>query len=130
MKPPKLYHNAKHTVSGAFAFIYKVIKGLLLSGLLIGINKITEYFLGTQVFSYLATIIIIVIFTIYSVISHFTNANFLYLIGWIGGLLLLYEAEIPFLEFDVIHLSLYIGIPTIMFAVRFIMYLYSDREEF
>ncbi len=130
MEQPKLYHHAKHTFSGTKAFILKIVKSLLLLGALLFINAFTEYFLGKEVISYLAIILITVIFSMYAVISHFTKANFFYLVGWIVGIMLLYEAEISFIELDAIHLSIYIGVPSIMFLVRFIMYLYSDREEF
>jgi len=130
MSSPKLYHHAHNTWHGISAFIIKILTGLLLSSLFLVINRVTEYFFGKEAISYLAIILITVIFSIYMVIRHFTRANFFYLIGWIVGLLALYRLELSFLEFDVIHLSIYIGIPTIMFVVRFIMYLYSDREEF
>jgi len=130
MQPPKLYHHAHHTWHGISAFVLKILKSLLLLGVLLLINGFTEYFLGGEVISYLAILLITVLFSMYAVISHFTKANFFYLVGWIVGIFLLYEAELPFLEFDAIHLSIYIGVPSIMFIVRFIVYLYSDREEF
>jgi hypothetical protein len=130
MRPPKLYHHAHHTWHGISAFILKILKSLLLLGILLFINSFTEYFLGGEVISYLAIILITVLFSMYAVISHFRKANFFYLIGWIVGILLIHEANLEFIHLDALHLSIYIGIPTIMFVVRFIMYLYSDREEF
>jgi len=130
MEQPKLYHHAKHTFSGTKAFILKIVKSLLLLGALLFINAFTEYFFGGAVISYLAIIVITVLFSIYAVISHFTKANFFYLVGWIVGILLIHEAHLEFIHLDTIHLAIYIGIPSLMFLVRFIMYLYSDREEF
>ncbi len=130
MSPPRLYHHAHHTWHGTTAFIIKIILNFILLTILLFINQIAEHFLGKAIISYLIITIIIVLFTIYTVISHFTKANFFYLVGWIVGLIILYKAELPFIELDTIHMSLYIGIPTIMFIVRFIVYLYSDREKF
>jgi len=124
----KLHHHAKHTFKGAKDIFIKIFKVIIISVVLLTINRFTDYFFGRQLISHLIILGIILGFTLYSTIHKFSKATFFYFIGWIVGLYFL--SRIPFLEsyLETLDLALLIGVPLIFFIVRFIIFLYRTDE--
>lgn len=108
-------------IRGTEGAILEILSGLVISGIIIGIGSLLPNYI-TIYFS------IFTIFNIISILKLFEKYEFAtgaYIIGWVVGILILYNSNI---SFGLIEFVIYLGIPIAMLIIKAISLLVkSDR---
>ena len=104
--------------AGVVDFIYRTIYGLLLSTGLVILNNVIDFFWGSQIIQIYITITSSIILSIYFIFHKFSKVSFVYLLGWIIGLFILYKIDLSFFSLSMQQLVLWVVLPVIILIVR------------
>ncbi len=120
-----MVEKQESAAEGAADFMYFMIfgfYGLFLSTLLIIINNVIDFFWGSQIVDIYFTVISTIIVSLYFVFHRFSRVSFMYLLGWIIGMFVLYALDLSFFNINLQKIIFWVILPTIIIIIRFIIH--------
>jgi len=112
-------------VSGIVDFIYNLFYGLFLSTILVILNNLFDFFWGSQVVEIYITITSSIILSLYFTFHKFSKVSFIYLLGWIIGLFIIYKLDLSFFSLNIKQLVLWVILPLVILIIRY----FIDRKK-
>jgi len=116
-----MVENQERAAEGVVDFIYKTFYGIFLSTALVILNNLINFFWGLEILEVYITITSSIFLAIYFTFKKFTNHSFIYLLGWVVGLIIIYSLDLRFFSLSFRNLIIWIILPTIILIVRYII---------
>jgi hypothetical protein len=112
----KIINNTENVFFAILDLIKKIIKGLIISFILIIFGMFIDVCFGYSWRSNFIVPLIILFIPIYPMINKFSHTNIFYVLGWVSGIFVFSNFGL----LTTLQIKLYIIVPIIIFIINFI----------
>lgn len=114
----KIIYNTESLFFAIVDLVKKLIKGFIISFLLIILGMFIDICFGYAWRSNFIVPLIILFIPIYPMIKKFSHTNIFYVLGWVSGIFIFANFGL----LTTLQIQLYVIIPIVIFIIKFIWY--------